>query len=635
MSVLCAILISAIATLVLLGWTLRITPLQTGLLGSVVMRPNTAVALLLAAAALVVQRRLTARGLSALVFLIGSVTLLEYVLGQRIIADLLFADGLTDVQMAARAALALSFAGLAGLLVEHGTIAPLCAGVAGYLGFAGAVARLYGAQLAQETSASPLASSTAILIAIWSIGFLARTSDGGPVALLLARDRWGRAVRLMLLVSLMAPIALGVLCLAGVRRGWFDATFAVALVVSSAGFTLIFVSMRFVSRLRESETLYRTIVETAQEGICTLDGELRIAFVNDCFASMLGYTPEELIGRPGIDIVHEDDRDALLQRVSERERGTVMKQADLRLRHRHQKVLHVISSASAIRLAEGSNGLLVMAVDITERVASEQTLRRTHEILSERVASLEGVEAEAVEHSVNLARQREQVEALAVRLAATNEELETFSYSVSHDLRAPLRAIDGFSRELQLSSADRLDETEAKYLARIRAATRRMSQLIDDLLNLSRLARKPLRRHVVDVTALARAVAAETSAASSIEVQPALTAHADPALLRVVLENLIGNAVKFSARRDDARIEVFSAGDGTIGVRDNGAGFDMTYVDKIFAPFQRLHSSEYEGTGIGLALVQRIVHRHGGTIRAASTPGEGATFFFSLGGHTS
>jgi signal transduction histidine kinase len=143
-----------------------------------------------------------------------------------------------------------------------------------------------------------------------------------------------------------------------------------------------------------------------------------------------------------------------------------------------------------------------------------------------------------------------------------------------------------------------------------------------------------MRRTEVDVTALAREVAAEARERAgrevTFEIQPNLTASADPHLLRIVLENIIGNAVKFSSRRENACVEVFGDGDGTLAVRDNGAGFDPQYAEKIFAPFQRLHTNEFEGTGIGLALVQRIVRRHGGTIRAESTPGHGATFMFTL-----
>jgi PAS domain S-box-containing protein len=629
LSVVCAVLVSTIAALVLLGWGFDIAPLRTGLIGGVLMRPNAAVALILAGAALAVRRRVTARALSAVVLLIGALSLIESAYGRQMIAGLLFGDSALGVQMSMRAALAFTFAGLGGLLIANGTAAQFCGGAAGYLGFAGVVTHLYGAQFAPDSQNTPLASSTAILVTVWSVGFLARTSDDGPIALLLSRGGRGQSVRLMVLISLAAPVALGVLCLAAIRAGWFDSTFALALVVTSAAFTLVFLTMRMVWRVRESETLYRTIVETSQEGIVTVDANLRVTFVNEHFASMLGYRVAELLGRESTILVHEDDRETVRQRITEHRRSSATSHTDLRLLRRDGSLLHAICSASTIRISGAGDGLLIMAVDITDRVAAETTLRRTHEILAARFESLEGAERAA--QSTGFALQREEIEALALRLSAATQEIESFSYSVSHDLRAPLRAIDGFSRELQLSYGERLDDRGKQYLGRIRAATQRMSQLIDDLLDLSRLARKPLRREHVDVTVLARAVAAETNG-GRIDVEQGLTAEADPALLGVLLANLIGNAVKFSSRRDDPRIEVFSAGDGAIGIRDNGTGFDMQYVDKIFAPFQRLHSSEFEGTGIGLAIVQRIVHRHGGTIRAESAPGRGATFFFTLGG---
>lgn len=628
LSVVCAVLVSTIAALVLVGWHFGIAPLRTGLIGGMLMRPNAAAALILAGAALVVRRRVTARALSAVVLLIGALSLIEYASGRHMIAGLLFGDSPLGVQMSIRAALGFTFAGLGGLLIANNTAAQVCGGAAGYLGFAGVVARLYGAQFKPD---SPLASSTAILLTVWSIGFLARTSDNGPIALLLSRGGWGKSVRLMVLVSLAAPVALGVLCLAGTDAGWFDSTFGLALVVTSAAFTMVFLTVRMVWRVRQSETLYRTIVETSQEGIFTIDENLRITFTNEHFAAMLGYHVAELLGIQSTLLVHEDNAEAVRQRITEHRRGSATTHTDLRLLRRDGTVMYAICSASTIRISGAGDGLLIMAVDITDRVAAESTLRRTHEILAARVQSLEGVEAERDAQSTGFALQREELEALALRLSAATQEIESFSYSVSHDLRAPLRAIDGFSRELQFSYEEHLDDRGKQYLGRIRAATQRMSQLIDDLLDLSRLARKPLRRAHVDVTVLARAVAAETNGAR-VDVEQGLTAEADPALLQMLLANLIGNAVKFSARRDDPRIEIFSAGDGAIAIRDNGTGFDMQYVDKIFAPFQRLHSSEFEGTGIGLAIVQRIVHRHGGTIRAESAPGQGATFFFTLGG---
>jgi len=231
------------------------------------------------------------------------------------------------------------------------------------------------------------------------------------------------------------------------------------------------------------------------------------------------------------------------------------------------------------------------------------------------------------------------VEARTRDLAAANKELEAFSYSVSHDLRAPLRAIDGFSKVLLTSYAQALDDRGRHYLDRVRAATHRMSELIDDLLGLARVGRKELARREVDVSALAGKVAAELARrdaerAVRVEIAPGLSANADPQLLAIVLENLLGNAWKFTGKAAGACIEVGQERNGTGGpfyIRDNGAGFDMAYADKLFGAFQRLHlDSDFEGTGIGLVTVQRIVNRHGGRIWAEGAVGKGATFRFTL-----
>jgi signal transduction histidine kinase len=223
-------------------------------------------------------------------------------------------------------------------------------------------------------------------------------------------------------------------------------------------------------------------------------------------------------------------------------------------------------------------------------------------------------------------------------LEAVNRELDAFSYSVAHDLRAPLRSIDGFSQALLEDCADQLDEAGKKHLGRVRESARRMARLIDDLLALSRLTRAELRRQRVDLSALSREVAARLGQAKPdrrvvVAIQDGVVAEADPTLLAVVLENLFGNAWKFTAKRPDPRVELgVQAGDPPVYfVRDNGAGFDMTYASKLFGAFQRLHStSEFEGTGIGLAIVQRIVRRHGGRVWAEGAVGEGATIYFTL-----
>ncbi|MGH8245232.1 MAG: sensor histidine kinase, partial [Gammaproteobacteria bacterium] len=221
----------------------------------------------------------------------------------------------------------------------------------------------------------------------------------------------------------------------------------------------------------------------------------------------------------------------------------------------------------------------------------------------------------------------------------TNSELESFCYSVSHDLRGPLRAIDGFSQALIEELPRDLPGDAKRYFDRIRAAVQRMGQLIEDLLNLSRVSRGDLQYQSVDLSAIAADVMKDLEHRDpdrkvDVSIWDGMRVNGDSALLRAAMDNLLGNAWKFTSRTDHPRIEVGTVRDGgrsVYFVRDNGPGFDMTYADKLFGPFQRLHSAnEFPGTGIGLATVQRIVHRHGGRIWADAAPGKGAAFFFTL-----
>ena len=250
-----------------------------------------------------------------------------------------------------------------------------------------------------------------------------------------------------------------------------------------------------------------------------------------------------------------------------------------------------------------------------------QALADSTSIAMQNVELLSGLEARVLERTA--------------QLEAVNQDLEAFSYAVSHDLRAPLRAIKGFSQILLEDHAAALAEGKP-HLDRISGAATRMNDLIDDLLLLSRMARSAVVRGPFDVAQLAREIVAElrqAEPARSVElVVPAeLPAHGDARLVRVLLENLLSNAWKFTSKRDAARIEIGSQ-DGAWFVRDNGAGFDSTRATKLFQPFQRMHTAaEFEGTGIGLATALRIVRRHGGRIWADSAPNEGASFFFTLG----
>ncbi len=266
-----------------------------------------------------------------------------------------------------------------------------------------------------------------------------------------------------------------------------------------------------------------------------------------------------------------------------------------------------------------------------DRVLRQQTveLQRYAGELEQRVA----------ERTHELEERNEALRRNAAEILVANQELDAFAYSVSHDLRAPLRSIDGFSQVLLEDSADRLDDAGRDALHRVRAASQRMAALIDDLLKLARVTRTEIRTEVVDLSAMAAEIVADLQRASpgrrvDVAIAPGLTSRGDPRLLRVALDNLLGNSWKYTANQPHARVEFGTSaanGQRTFHVRDNGAGFDMQYADKLFGVFQRLHTTaEFEGTGVGLATVRRILTRHGGRIWAEGAVGQGATFYFTL-----
>jgi signal transduction histidine kinase len=282
----------------------------------------------------------------------------------------------------------------------------------------------------------------------------------------------------------------------------------------------------------------------------------------------------------------------------------------------HRRKLEVeLRSRVEQKTTELQNAVASLEREITERKAAEEEIRRLNQQLELRVDE----------------RTRQ--------LEVSNRELESFSYSVSHDLRAPLRSIDGFSRILLTSFPQKLDDEEKALFQRILAATGRMNELIDDLLNLARVTRTAIHVEAVDLSKAAWRITEilrrdHPGTATEFLIQPGLTATCDLSLAEVLLNNLLENAWKFSSQAESPCVEFGAtsiSGERVLFVRDNGAGFDPEYKSKLFAPFQRLHrQDEFPGTGIGLATVARIVHRHGGWINAESQLGKGATFFFTL-----
>jgi PAS domain S-box-containing protein len=367
---------------------------------------------------------------------------------------------------------------------------------------------------------------------------------------------------------------------------------------------------RVEESLRTSEARYRLLVEEAPLGIVTFNDEALIEQVNPAAYALLGYQADELIGQhplPLIDFSYHAIAEGAVARL---EAGETMRMEQLLIRKDGSRLLVMGSSR---QMPDGRYQFIFQ--DISERRKAEEAIKELNEQLDQRV------------------RER------TAELVAANKELESFSYSVSHDLRAPLRAINGFSNLLISDYADKLPSEALEYLDKVRENANKMASLIDDLLTFSRLSRNPLKKRRVDLRGLVVQVIEDLHTETegrqikwTIGELP--VCHADPALLKQVYANLIGNALKYTRPRNPAVIEIGSRllrGQMVFHVHDNGVGFDMRYAENLFGVFQRLHTEEeFEGTGIGLAIVQRIVNRHGGRIWAEAEVGEGATFYFTL-----
>ncbi|MDX2044194.1 MAG: PAS domain S-box protein [Acidobacteriota bacterium] len=371
--------------------------------------------------------------------------------------------------------------------------------------------------------------------------------------------------------------------------------------------------------LRQSEERFRALYEDNPSMYFIVDANGIVLSVNRYGAEHLGYRVKELVGKSVLGVFHEDDK----ARVAEKFQACLQQpdkvaEWEFRKLHKNGTLMWVKEFVRVVKADDGKPVALIVCDDITEQKKTEQKIQQLNAELEIRVAER------------------------TAQLQAANHELEAFSYSVSHDLRAPLRAISGFSDALLADHSNRLDEQGLHYLKRINVASQRMGHLIDALLSLSRIMRKEIHLSDVNLSELAQQVIAElptTNSGRKVEfvIQPGLKTNADTGLIRIVLENLISNAWKYTATRELAKIEFGSItlpGDGqqAFFVRDNGVGFDMAYSSQLFRVFQRLHSKkEFEGEGIGLTTVLRIIQRHGGKVWAEGAVNEGACFYFTIG----
>lgn len=374
---------------------------------------------------------------------------------------------------------------------------------------------------------------------------------------------------------------------------------------------------RLYREVTKSESHFRKLADAMPQIVWTARGNGEVDYFNNRWYEYTGLPTGALDKHGWLAFVHLEDYERCAEAWNKSLAGGKRFEAECRLQERRtgRYRWHLVRAVPNLDEQDRAISWFGTCTDIEDQKRVEAEIRELNSALEKRVAER------------------------TAQLQASNQELEAFSYSVSHDLRAPLRSIDAFSQLVREDYEEKLDAQGKEYLGIVGNASRQMGQLIDDLLHLSRVTRSEMRRGPVDLSALADMIITnlrQLEPARQVEttIAPGLVAHGDTQLLRVVLENLLNNAWKFTGRKPGARIEMGveeQNGERIFFVRDNGAGFDMSYSNKLFTAFQRLHStSEFPGHGIGLATVQRIIHRHGGRIWADSAVDKGATFYFTL-----
>jgi PAS domain S-box-containing protein len=636
-----------LAALALAGWQLDFALLRAPVPGAVEMNPLTAVCLAALSASLwVLSRPQTAawtrhlaHGLAASVVAIGLLKILCVITGAAFPLDqVLFRDALRAAagpnRMAPNTAAALLLLGLGLLALDRKAVArwqpaqflhlsSLLMAVMALLGYAYGARAMYGI-----ASFIPMAPNTAMAIFLLSAGALLSRPDRGLCRLVFGDTPGGSLVRRVLPTAVILPIVLGWMRLVGQEAGLFTLEIGVSLtvlvtivlIVAVVWLTARDLDAADLERRRAQEELASmrifldSIVENLPDMVFVKDArELRFVRLNRAAEELLGCRREDLLGKSDHDCFPREQADSFTS--TDRQvlsSGTLLDIAEetITTTTGEERRLHTKKVPISDERGEPLY-LLGISQDVTARREAEERILALHAAVASHAEQLE----------------------------VANRELEAFSYSVSHDLRAPLRHIDGFADLLLQHAGPTMDEKAVRYLGQISDSARTMGCLIDDLLVFSRMARSEMQTTTVGLDELvrqARHALAPEMEGRRIEwtVAPLPVVHGDAAMLRLVFANLLGNAVKYTRTRTAARIEIGTTTAGsavTVFVRDNGVGFDMEYAHKLFGVFQRLHRhDEFEGTGIGLANVRRIVQRHGGRTWAEGRLDEGATFYFSL-----
>jgi len=624
-----SVIVALIGGGALIGWTFSVESLRAGLPGLTAMNPLTALAFILAATSLGLlgmkqggpRARRIGMGCASIVTVVGLIKLLEYILGLEIGIDRVLFRGQLEPQgvfqsnrMAPNTAFNFLFLGLAMLLLDFQparrlrpaqilTLPAMVVSLLALTGYAYGLPSMYGVGFY-----IPMALNTSIGFTVLCFGILFVSSDQGWMAVVTSDDAGGHLARRLLPAVIGIPMILGWLRLTGQRADLYSPEFGVSLAALMSIILLTSVVL-WASRALNRTDAERKRVEEERDRYYKLSPDLFCIAgfdgffkqLNPAWESTLGWTAAELCSKPYLEFIHPEDRAPTKDEAGNLSSGRATLAFENRYQCRDGSYKWLLWNA----IPNPDQELIYAAArDITDRKKNEESLKN-----------------------------------YAVQLESVNQEIEAFSYSVSHDLRAPLRHIDGFSQILLEDFGDKLDQEGRKTLFKVREASQQMALLIDDLLNLSRITRAEMRLGAVDMSQMAELISEtlkKTKPERSVEIliEQGLKTRGDERLLQIALVNLLGNAWKYTEKRSQARIEFGRTSidyPSAYFVRDNGAGFDMAYSHKLFGAFQRLHTvSEFPGTGIGLATVQRIIHRHGGQIWAEGEVNKGATFYFTL-----